>query len=215
MSALVIPNTFVASTTAVASEVNANFSSIVNWSTGVMQADNATFTVNPTLPASTVGLTANQAVHKSFVDTRIAANTGMAIGNHTPTPANLTTSNTVVATVTSGTAIPLNAVNGTLLLMAFADMELVGNAAADGATFAMNIEFCWDTAAASPVWISGGQTSGLVQLTGASSYGGMSLTGFAYSVPVAAKIVGVRLSAVQRNAFPAVTLASPRLTPDH
>ena len=44
MAVLTIPNTFVAGTPALASEVNANFSQIVSWSTGLDQDNMATFT---------------------------------------------------------------------------------------------------------------------------------------------------------------------------
>jgi hypothetical protein len=44
MAVLTIPNTFVAGTPALASEVNANFAQIVSWSTGLDQDNMATFT---------------------------------------------------------------------------------------------------------------------------------------------------------------------------
>jgi microcystin-dependent protein len=46
MAVLTIPNTFVAGTPALASEVNANFAQIVSWSTGLNQDNMTTFTGN-------------------------------------------------------------------------------------------------------------------------------------------------------------------------
>lgn len=68
MATASVPNIFVNGQNADANQVNANFSSLVNWlNTNVVQPNLANFTIFPTLPSSSP-TNAYHAVHKNYVD---------------------------------------------------------------------------------------------------------------------------------------------------
>lgn len=73
MATASVPNTFINGQNADANQVNANFSSIVNWlNTNVIQPDLANFSIFPTLPSSSP-TNAYHAAHKNYVDLSMPA----------------------------------------------------------------------------------------------------------------------------------------------
>lgn len=82
MSTVSVTNTFVAATTAVASQVNTNFNDLVTYiNTNAITKDAAlAFTSIPSGPASDP-TTANQFTRKSYVDALVTSKTGLAVYN--------------------------------------------------------------------------------------------------------------------------------------
>ena len=199
MSAVNIPNTFISGDVAVAADVNANFDAIEGWSTAVIQESGAVFTDFPTLPAGSGG--ANSATNKTYVDDKFKANTGIQLGADNPAPAYVSNAWTVVATATTVNPIPVNVTNPILLLSMFGNLELQGIGGAVQGSFAMKLEYCFDTDAAGTTgtWTSIGLISDTTSLIGGIAYGGISMSGFAYTNPSSAKIVGVRMQIINRG----------------
>lgn len=83
MATASVPNLFINGSNADANEVNANFSSIVNWlNTNVVQPDLANFTIFPTLPTSNPS-NAYHAAHKNYVDLWLPAGSIIQYGGVT------------------------------------------------------------------------------------------------------------------------------------
>lgn len=80
MATASVPNTFINGQNADANQVNANFSSIVNWlNTNVIQPDLANFSIFPTLPSSNP-TNAYHAAHKNYVDLSMPAGVILQFG---------------------------------------------------------------------------------------------------------------------------------------
>lgn len=202
MSTISVPYEFTAGTTAVAGEVNSNFNTIEGWSTSVIHNNEAVFTVVPTLPEA-AGVSPYGAVHKTYVDDKFKSDTGMFLATTVAANQDLLNVNTELARVSvPAISVPANTTNPVLNLVASADIELVGNSAAHLATYAMNVEFCKDTTAGTLTWEGGKQVSGITVLTGASSYGGMSLTAH-FQIPTwtVATPMAARLMVIQRTPY--------------
>ena len=206
---------FTAGTPAIATEVNSNFSYITDWVDDDSMPRNGTvaFTGVPSGPA-TDPPSADSLTRRQYVDNKMKSNTGIQLGGHTPTPAYVSNAWTVVATATTGTAIPVNATNNVLLLQMFGNIELQGDVGKVAGSFGMKLEYCFDTNAAGTTgtWTSIGTISDATALVGGLAYGGISMSGFAYDAPASAKIVGVRMQVINRGGdLTSLHTGTPRL----
>lgn len=212
MSTLSVPYEFTAGEAAVASQVNSNFSAVESWTTTAIHSNEAIFSVSPTLPEA-VGASPYSAVHRTYVDDKFKSDTGMFLATTVAANQDLLNVNTELARVSvPAISVPVNTTNPVLNLVASADIELVGNSAAHLATYAMNVEFCKDTTAGTLTWEGTRQTSGITVLTGASAYGGMSLTAH-FQIPTwtVATPMAARLMVIQRTPYlPGAVLCNGR-----
>lgn len=195
------PIQFVANTNAVAADVNSNFNAIKSYvdTYCILKDGSLSFTSVPSGP-STDPTAANDFTRKAYVDALRNAYAGEQTFVSTPSSVSVavTPGYTSLATVDSGTAIPVNATATNLVLEATASVEYTGGNGNSTILTTLEVSFdngaTWETAARqnSPCLLVAPETT---------AYGSVTITKIAKKAYASPYIVKARLLATQRASY--------------
>lgn len=197
--------TFTANQPAVASEVNGNFSTIKNYveSNCIVKNSAAGVTTFETVPSgpSIDPSSDNQFTRKAYVDKIKTARTGYQtfIQNAPDVVLAASAAETTLATVDSVTAIPTNAFQTGLVLVATASCELRGGNG--GATFLGTVEVSFDNGV---TWETARRMNAVASVIApeVEGYSGLAVQTFVKRASyTSASIVRARFKAIQRASF--------------